>query len=51
MSDLAAQDRATVVERLNEGQSLEQATADFTSDEYFDAWYGKTLSALKAFEG
>ncbi len=51
MSDLAAQDRATVAERLAEGQSLEQATADFTSDEYFDAWYEKTLSALKAFEG
>lgn len=51
MSDLAAQDRATVVERLAEGQSLEQATADFTSDEYFKAWYEKTLKALKAFEG
>jgi len=51
MSDLAAQDRATVVERLAEGQSLEQATEDFTSDEYFDEWYEETLSALKVFEG
>lgn len=51
MSDLAAQDRATVVERLASGQSLEDAAAEFCTDAYFDAWYEETLEQLQAFEG
>ncbi len=51
MSDLAAQDRIVVEERLAAGQSLEEAVAEFTADEYFDAWYEETLKQLKAFEG
>lgn len=50
MSDRAAADREVVVERLKEGQSLEEATADFSSDAYFDAWYQATLEQLQAFE-
>ncbi len=51
MSDLAAQDRAVVAERLSAGQSLEEATAEFCTDAYFDAWYEETLGRLQAFEG
>lgn len=51
MSDLAAADRAVVAERLAAGQSLESAVADFTSDEYFEKWYGDTLARLEALAG
>ncbi len=48
MSDLASADRLTVTERLAEGQSLEEAVADFASDDYFEAWYSDTLARLEA---
>lgn len=51
MSDLAAQDRAIVEERLAAGQSLEEAVAEFCTDEYFDVWYEETLGRLREFEG
>lgn len=51
MGDLAAQDRAVVAERLAAGQSLEEAVAEFCTDEYFDAWYEETLERLREFEG
>lgn len=50
MSDRASEDRNTVVERLRAGQSLEEATAEFCSDAYFDSWYEETLAKLHAFE-
>lgn len=50
MSDLAAQDRMVVEERLAAGQSLEEAAAEFCTDAYFDAWYEETLGRLQAFE-
>lgn len=50
MSDLAAQDRLVVAERLAAGQSLEEAAAEFCTDAYFDAWYEETLGRLLAFE-
>ncbi len=50
MRDLAAADRQTVLERLEAGQSLEEATADFCSDEYFRAWYESTLSQLQEYD-
>lgn len=50
MGDCAAADRETVISRLAEGMSLEEATADFVSDEYFDAWYEDTITKLQAFE-
>ena len=43
-------DRQTVQERINEGQSMEEAVADFISDEYFDNWYEETLTKLQAYE-
>lgn len=51
MSDAAAADRAVVEERLAQGQELEQAAAEFVSDEYFDAWYAATLAKLEQFAG
>lgn len=51
LSDLAAQDRAIVEERLASGQTFEEAIAEFCTDDYFDAWYAETLEQLQAFEG
>lgn len=51
LSDLAAADRQTVEERLSGGQSLEDAAAEFLTDDYFEAWYQDTLKQLQAFEG
>lgn len=47
MSDKAAEDRKTVVENLQKGQTLEQASAEFTGDEYFEKWYQETKEALE----
>lgn len=44
----AEQDRALVVARLAQGQTLAQATADFTGDDAFDEWYTETLAMLEA---
>ncbi len=51
MSDLAVADRAAVVENLNSGMSLEEATAQFVTDEYFEAWYASALEQLEALAG
>ena len=51
MSDLAAKDRETVCARLAEGMSLEEASAEFVSDEAFEAWYQATLASLEALAG
>ena len=51
LNDAAAPDRATVEERLAQGQTLEEATAEFLTDEHFNAWYQNTLTALKEYEG
>ena len=39
MQDLAKADREQVVERLAQGQSLDEATAEFETEAYFDAWF------------
>ena len=49
MSDQAAADRAVVAERLNEGQSLDEAAAEFLTDDYFETWYTSALAALSAY--
>lgn len=49
--DVAQQDRATVEERLTEGQSAQEAEAEFLSDDYFENWYQNVLSELQAYEG
>ena len=48
MSQTAVADRVVVKERLAQGESLGQATAEFTSDEYFTQWYQETLAQLEA---
>lgn len=50
MSDRAARDRAVVKERLEAGQSLEEASAEFCTDGYFEQWYVETLAQLQEFE-
>lgn len=39
MSDKASADRAAVKEAMAQGQSFEEASAQFLSDECFEAWY------------
>lgn len=51
MSDIAKQDRAVVVERLEAGMELDKACEDFVTDEYFDTWFNSTLNELKKYEG
>lgn len=47
MSDLASADRASVIEKINSGMTREEAVSEFTSNEYFEKWYEKTLSELQ----
>ena len=51
MSDKASADRAAVKETMAQGQSFEEASAQFLSDECFEAWYQDTLASLEAFQG
>lgn len=46
----AAADRALVVERLSQGQTLAQATADLIGDEAFARWHAETLAMLEALQ-
>ena len=39
MQDRAKADREQVIERLAQGQSLDEAAAEFETDAYFDAWF------------
>lgn len=50
MSDAAIRDRKLVLERLNQGQSLEEATEAFIKEENFEAWYQEVLKRLGEFE-
>ena len=50
MSDRASADREEVISRLASGMSLEEAVAEFVSDEYFDSWYEDTVKQLQVFE-
>ena len=49
--DTAQQDWNTVDERIAQGESAEEAEAEFLSDEYFEQWYQNVLSKLQAYEG
>ena len=50
MSDKATEDRQVVETNLKNGQDLDQATASFTSDEYFEHWYQETKTQLQTYE-
>lgn len=49
LSDKAAADREIVVGRIAQGQSMQEAVAEFEQDDNFDAWYEETLQSLQAF--
>ncbi|MCM1267811.1 MAG: extracellular solute-binding protein [Bacteroidales bacterium] len=49
MSDKAVADRETVVTKMAQGQSLEQAVAAFETDANFNIWYEETLQRLQEF--
>lgn len=51
LSDLAAADRETVIQRIAEGQSAAEAEAEFLTDEYFKAWYQDICAKLAQYEG
>lgn len=46
LADRAAQDREKVVLALQEGKSLEEAVADYVSEESFEAWFRDFCDAL-----
>lgn len=50
LSDQAAADRALVKQGLEAGKSLEEATAEFTTDQYFEQWYQQVLTQLNQLE-
>ena len=47
LADKAAEDRAAVEEALAQGKSLEEAAADYVTEESFEVWYGAFCEALK----
>ncbi len=51
LSDLAAADRDTVLERMAAGQSAEKAMEEFLTDAYFEAWYQDIRARLEQYEG
>ena len=50
-SQSSVADRAEVLSRMEAGQSFEQASAEFLSDECFESWYQDVLTQLEAYEG
>ena len=50
MSDRAAADRASVKQALEKGKTLEEAVAEFVSDEHFESWYQSVLKQLNELE-
>ena len=51
LSDIATADRATVEERMAEGQSAADAEAEFLTEEYFENWYQGLCNDLSQYEG
>ena len=51
LADRAAADRAVVLEAIAQGESLEEASADYVSDGAFEEWYGAFCEALRAAAG
>jgi multiple sugar transport system substrate-binding protein len=47
LSDKAVADRAVVEKRLSQGVSLEEAAAEYITDEAFDEWYKDFCDALR----
>ena len=51
MSDAAQADRQSVVEAMENGAMLEEAAAEFVSEERFDAWYAQIMTELNEIVG
>mgnify|MGYP004524765521 CR=1 FL=1 len=51
MSDAAQADRQSVVEAMENGATLEEAAAEFVSEERFDAWYAQIMTELNEIVG
>ena len=51
LADRASADRASVLEAIARGESLEEASADYVSDSAFEEWYGAFCEALQAAAG
>lgn len=48
IQDRADADREIVRSRLSDGMTVEEATAEFCTDEYFDTWYQEIKERLEA---
>ena len=48
MSDQASADLLIVRDRMEQGQTREEASAEFLTDDHFEAWYSSTRSTLSA---
>ena len=51
LADQAAADRAEVLEAIAQGESLEEAAADYVSEAAFEQWYTSFCAALNAAAG
>ena len=51
LADRAAEDRAGVAAAMEQGQSLEEASAPYVTEEAFEAWYGAFCDALESAVG
>ena len=51
LADQAAADRAVVAAALEEGKSLEEASASYVSQEAFETWYAAFCEALSSAVG
>ena len=51
LSDRAAADRASVVEAMARGESLEEAAAPYLTDASFESWYDSFCAALREAAG
>ena len=47
LADQAAQDREAIVLAMEQGKSLEEASADYVTEEAFEEWYDSFCEALK----
>ena len=47
MSDLASEDRQTVLSRMEKGVPEDEALRDYLSDAYFDTWYSSIKNSLQ----
>lgn len=48
MKNKAIEDRASVVAAIDAGQTREEATADFSTDEYFEEWFSEFCNQIQS---